>query len=94
VSLHTCGLTATGQPYCWGDNRYGQIGDGTTESRLTPTVVPLPAGVSFASLVTGSFHTCATSTAGTPYCWGANVFGQLGDGTATNRWTPTAVGQP
>jgi len=92
--LHTCGLTATGQPYCWGDNRYGQIGDGTTESRWTPTAVALPAGVSFARLVAGSFHTCAISTSGTPYCWGANIFGQLGDGTTVDRWTPTAVGQP
>jgi len=94
VYLHTCGLTPAGQPYCWGDNRYGQIGDGTTVDRWTPTAVTLPAGVSFTSLVAGSFHTCAISAGGTPYCWGANIYGQLGDGTTADRWTPTAVGQP
>jgi alpha-tubulin suppressor-like RCC1 family protein len=95
VYLHICGLTAAGTAYCWGDNRYGQVGDGTTDAgRWTPTAVAPPAGVSFARLVAGSFHTCGITPAGTTYCWGANTYGQIGDGTETDRWSPTAVGQP
>ena len=93
--LHICGLTATGTAYCWGDNRYGEIGDGTTEAgRWTPTAVALPDGVSFASLVAGSFHNCGITPAGMTYCWGANIYGQLGDGTVIDRWSPTAMAQP
>ena len=36
---HTCGLTTDGRAYCWGDNTYGQIGDGTTLDRRTPHAV-------------------------------------------------------
>jgi alpha-tubulin suppressor-like RCC1 family protein len=39
---HTCGITTRGDVYCWGDDRYGQLGDGATAARLTPGLVPLP----------------------------------------------------
>ena len=42
-------------------------------------------------MTTGGWHTCAVTTAGTAYCWGANDFGELGDGTITTRTRPTAV---
>jgi len=39
----------------------------------------------------GTTHTCAKTSAGVAYCWGWNYFGQLGDGTTTDRLTPTPV---
>jgi len=89
--LHTCGLTAAGVAYCWGYNGFGQLGDGTTTDRSTPVLVAAPAGVSFAAVSAGLRHTCGLTAAGVAYCWGYNGFGQLGDGTTTDRSTPVRV---
>ena len=89
---HTCGRTASGTAYCWGDNEVGQLGDGSTVDRLEPSAVV--GGFLFTSLDAGYRHTCGRATTGALYCWGANL-GQLGDGTTTNRSVPTKVfGQP
>jgi len=93
--LHTCALTSAGEAYCWGMNFAGGLGDGTLDGRPTPAAVDqsVGGGVSFASISAGSLQTCALTAGGTAYCWGANWTGQLGDGTTTNRTTPTAVDQ-
>ncbi len=87
---HTCAIGFSGTLKCWGANVYGQLGDGTTTGRLTPTNVAGPAG-GVVALDLGVLHSCATDPAGGLHCWGRNNHGQLGDGTTTNRWTPTPV---
>ena len=85
-----CELASTQAAYCWGDNTFGQVGDGSTVNRSVPT--PVGGGVSFASLANGmADHACGLTAGGSAFCWGSNAYGQLGDGTTTDRRAPVAV---
>ncbi len=87
---HTCALMVAGGVKCWGQNFYGELGDGTTTNRNAPVdVLTLTSGVS--AIASGGLSTCAVLTAGGVSCWGYNAFGQLGDGTLVNRSTPVPV---
>ena len=87
---HTCAILDDGSVSCWGWNEYGQLGDGTNTNRNTPTdVSSLGNGRTATAISAGGFHTCAILDDGTVTCWGSNFAGKLGDGTNTNRNTPT-----
>lgn len=87
---HACVVTTSGAARCWGNNQYGNLGDGTTTNRLAPvTVSGMGSGV--AKISAGGSQTCAVTTGGAARCWGNNHAGRLGDGTTTNRTTPVAV---
>ena len=69
---HTCGVTLPGDTYCWGGNREGQLGDGSTTSSLTPKkVMGLP---SLSVVSAGQFQTCGINSTNATYCWGS-VYG-------------------
>ncbi len=83
-----CGLTSTGAAYCWGDNRFGQLGIGTASGAdvcggdpCSRTPVPVVGGLTFTQLSVGYYHSCGLVTNGAWYCWGSNNYGQLGNGT-------------
>jgi len=86
---HTAGLRSDGTVWAWGDNAYGQLGDGTTTQRNTPVQVSGLSSVT--AIAAGEYHTVALESDGTVWAWGYNVWGELGDGTATQRNTPVQV---
>ena len=101
---HTCAVSNGGNAYCWGYGLAGKLGDGQENAdRYTPVRVHDGAAFGTAdsdgtylknikSIVAGSFHTCAVSNSGNPYCWGYASHGQIGDGQdTTNRFTPVRV---
>ncbi len=91
---HTAAIRANGTAWAWGYNGYGNLGDGTTAAKTSP--VSVIGGftdwvqVSANSGAT-SDHTVGLRSNGTTWAWGRNDFGQLGDGTATNRSSPVSV---
>ena len=86
---HTCGLTSEGRAYCWGDNRHGQLGDGTTVQRSSPVAVL--TDLRFEALSAGARHNCALTSEGLAWCWGDNGQGQLGNGSLTSSPMPQDV---
>jgi alpha-tubulin suppressor-like RCC1 family protein len=79
-SAHYCALDDAGTVYCWGDGRWGQLGNGSTASS-PDRAVRLASFQQFKQVVAGSTQTCALTTGGYPYCWGADVSGVMGDAT-------------
>lgn len=92
---HTCALDSDGEAYCWGYNKYGQLGNGdfadhcTTPARVDTTGVINDRELIYISA--GVDHTCAVDSEGAVYCWGKNNYGQLGDGAQSDNRIPVKV---
>ncbi|WP_374033671.1 hypothetical protein ACES2I_13190 [Bdellovibrio bacteriovorus] len=82
---HACGLTTAGKIWCWGNNDFGQLGDGTANSR--EEAVAVSGSETYKAVYVGGGTTCGLTTSGAALCWGAYV----GDGTIISRTAPTAV---
>lgn len=86
---HACAVSQSHEVWCWGDNTFGQLGDGSAVDRLSPIRVAVPGEVR--SVHAGKSHTCAVTFTDTLYCWGRNEDGQLGLGHAIVQRTPQAL---
>jgi alpha-tubulin suppressor-like RCC1 family protein len=86
---YNCALLASGKVECWGDDGFGQLGNGSTQDSAVLVEV---SGISDAvALSTGGFHACAVLATGRVMCWGRNRGGSLGDGTVIDRHVPVEV---
>jgi alpha-tubulin suppressor-like RCC1 family protein len=95
ASRHTMGISTSGAAYVWGRRNEDQWGDGTWLGDTfspPPTPVLVSGGHTWASISAGIAHTVGITTSGAAYAWGANIYGQLGDGTTTDRSTPVLLG--
>ena len=80
-------VTVDGVVYAWGSNVFGQVGDGTTISKSSPTIISGTS--SFVTVSAKANQTFAITTAGKLFAWGRNSAGELGDGTKINKSSPT-----
>ncbi|WP_327324223.1 CAP domain-containing protein [Streptomyces sp. NBC_01210] len=87
---HSLALMRDGTVWAWGLNSAGQLGDGTTTERHVPVKVQGVTGV-VAIAAAGTGHSLALKRDGTVWAWGSNNWGQLGDGTQTDRHIPGKV---
>ena len=87
---HACALLATQTVRCWGTNKRGELGNGS--STWYPNATVTVKGLTTVKAIgAGWRHTCAVLTNGTARCWGDNAFGKLGDGSITARRAPVTV---
>ena len=86
---HTCGLTVSGESYCWGSGQHGRLGVGSSSNLAEPTLVG--NNMQFFAISAGGTHTCALGLDGTAYCWGDASQGQLGTGALDGSEVPVPV---
>jgi len=86
---YSLALKEDGSFWAWGDNYYGQLGDGTNTNKSSPVKV---LGLSLVTMIyAGYYHNQALKEDGSVWAWGRNDYGQLGDGTTTNKSSPVKV---
>lgn len=84
-TTHACGLSEDGKAFCWGSDRYGQIGAEVADDCSGPCSrqpLEVETDLRFEKLTAGVLHTCGIARNGGLYCWGSNELGQLGVGTS------------
>ena len=95
---YSLAVGSDGNAYAWGNNKYGQLGNGTTTQRNTPVPVPKPAGTpmdfTYVQAYAGGYHSLTIGSDGYVYAWGLNDHGQLGNHTTSNSSTPVRVHGP
>jgi len=84
-----CVIRSSGTVQCWGQNNFGQLGNGSTMNTHVPQTVSLPEAA--VDVSAGYYHACAVLSGGGVRCWGYNNAGQLGDGSNVNSSVPVTV---
>ncbi|MCL1793885.1 MAG: hypothetical protein FWG34_08445, partial [Oscillospiraceae bacterium] len=90
---HTMAIKTDGSLWAWGNNDYGQIGDGTTTDRYERVLIMEPVYImdNVAQISAGEMYTMAIKSDGSLWAWGYNGNGQIGDGTTTDRHSPVKI---
>ena len=88
---HTLAVKNDGSLWSWGENHYGQLGNGTTVHMSIPNSIPEKIMNDVISVSAGQRYSLAINTDGSLWAWGLNSHGQLGDGTITDRHVPVKI---
>jgi alpha-tubulin suppressor-like RCC1 family protein len=86
-----CALRADGRVFCWGNNASGQLGNDDIATTHRSTAAQVTGLTDAVEIAAGWEHACARRQSGAVVCWGRNSYGQVGDGTDSQRLVPTAV---
>jgi len=89
-AFHTNAVKSDGTLWSWGRNTFGQLGDGTTDDKLSPTQIGTDHN--WKSVYAGDFFAIALKTDGTLWAWGQNTHGQLGIGNQIDQNSPVQIG--
>ncbi|MDH5643083.1 MAG: hypothetical protein OEY63_02695, partial [Gemmatimonadota bacterium] len=88
---YVCGVSLDRVAYCWGNNQYGQLGNGVAGDPVA-SPRPVSGSYSFRKVEAGPQHACGLTVSGQVLCWGSNDRGQLGNGqVGVNMYVPTPV---
>lgn len=90
---HTVALTVSGKAYTWGYNEHGQLGTGQSNAQLFSASSPVAVvgGLTFVQVAANAECSFGLTASGQVYAWGANEYGNLGDGTTVPKSSPVAV---
>lgn len=88
---HVLALTENGEIYAWGHNGYSELGNGSTNQCLTPTLCVNLQDKTIVQIACGSHHSMALTKEGEVYAWGQNNCGQVSNGIGTNQSAPRKV---
>jgi len=86
-SAFSVAIKTDGSLWAWGDNTYGQLGNGSTRRQLSPVEIMKDVVVVSA----GAAHTMAIKKDGSLWAWGCNAYGQLGDGSTRDKFSPVEI---
>lgn len=91
-SMHSAAIKTDGSLWLWGSSNRGQLGYPTDNAaELSPLRIDM--NTNWKTIASGNGHNLALKTDGTLWAWGANVFGQIGNGSFEDRFTPIQIGQ-